>query len=64
MCGICRIRKVYFSELVKGLCHLSAARKQIGRKTAVFWSGKKSVKSQGILCLHEGGHPAYILKTI
>ena len=27
---------VQFSELVKGICHLSAARRQIGRKTIVF----------------------------
>ena len=53
ICFICRIREVHFSELVKGICHLSAARRQIGHKTAVFWS----VKSQGILFLHEGGHP-------
>ena len=49
-----------FSELVKGICHLSAARRQIGCKTAVFWAVKNwiwSVKSQGILFLHEGGHP-------
>ena len=55
---------MHFSELVKGICHLSAARRQIGRKTAVFWSVKKlnlvrekPVKSQGILFLYdEGGH--------
>ena len=40
ICFICRIREVHFSELVKGLCHLWAARRQIGRKTAVFWSVK------------------------
>ena len=40
ICFICRIREVHFSELVKGICHLSAARRQIGRKTAVFWSVK------------------------
>ena len=40
ICFICRIREVHFSELVKGFCHLSAARRQIGRKTAVFWSVK------------------------
>ena len=34
-----------FSELVKGLCHLSAARRQIGRKTAVFWSVKNWIWS-------------------
>ena len=27
---------VHFSEPVKGICHLSAVRRQIGRKTAVF----------------------------
>ena len=54
---------MHFSELVKGICHLSAARRQIGRKTAVFWSvnlnlvREKSVKSQEILFLSEGGHP-------
>ena len=53
---ICRIREVQFSELGKGIYHLSAARRQIGRKTAVFWSGK----SQGILFLHEGGYPVKI----
>ena len=37
---ICRIREVHFSELVKGICHLLAARRQIGRKTTVFWSVK------------------------
>ena len=31
---------MHFSELVKGISHLSAARRQIGRKTAVFWSVK------------------------
>ena len=31
---------MYFSELVKRICNLSAARRQIGRKTAVFWSVK------------------------
>ena len=31
---------MHFSELVKGICHLSAARRQIGRKTTVFWSVK------------------------
>ena len=58
---ICRIREVQFSKLVKGICHLSATRRQTGRKTTVFWSVKNwiwSVKSQGILFLHEGGHPA------
>ena len=40
ICFICRIREVHFSELVKGIRHLSAARRQIGRKTAVFWSVK------------------------
>ena len=59
ICFICRIRGVHFSELVKGICHLSAVRRQIGRKTAVFWSVQNwiwSVKSQGILFLPEGGH--------
>ena len=46
---------MHFSELVMGICHLSAARRHIGRKTAVF--REKSMKSQGILFLHEGGHP-------
>ena len=40
ICFICRIREVHFSELVKGICHLSAARRPIGRKT-----GKVSEKS-------------------
>ena len=35
ICFICRIREVHFSELAKGICHLSAARRQIGHKTAV-----------------------------
>ena len=63
-----RILFVYFSELVKGICHLLAARRQIGCKTALFWSVKKmklfrekSVKSQGILFVHEGGHPVMFL---
>ena len=29
ICFICRIREVHFSELVKGICHLSAARWQM-----------------------------------
>ena len=37
---ICRIRDGIFNELVKGICHLLAANRQIGRKTAVFWSVK------------------------
>ena len=45
ICFICRIREVHFSELVKGICHLSAARRQIGRKTAVFWSVKNWIWS-------------------
>ena len=56
---------MHFSELVKGICHLSAARRQIGRKIAYILVSEKlnlvrekSVKSQGILFLHEGGHPA------
>ena len=40
ICFICRIREVHFSEIVKRVCHLSAARRQIGRKTTVFWSVK------------------------
>ena len=55
---------MHFSELVKGICHLSAARRQIGRKnSSILVSEKlnlvseKSVKSRGILFLHEGGHP-------
>ena len=58
ICFICRIREVHFSELVKGICHLSAAR--------VFWSVKNwiwSVKSLGFLFLHEGGHPAQVCCT-
>ena len=31
---------MHFSELVKEICHLSAASRPIGRKNAVFWSGK------------------------
>ena len=45
ICFICRIREVHFSELVMGFCHLSAARRQIGRKTAVFWSVKNWIWS-------------------
>ena len=45
ICFICRIRNVNFSELVKGICHLSAARRQIGYKTAVFWSVKNWIWS-------------------
>ena len=45
ICLICRIREVHFSELVKGICHLSAARRQIGRKTPVFWSVKNWIWS-------------------
>ena len=45
ICFICRIGEVHFSELVKGICHLSAARRQIGRKYAVFWSGKNWIWS-------------------
>ena len=45
ICFSCRIREVHFSELVKGICHLSAARRQIGRKTAVFWSVKNWIWS-------------------
>ena len=45
ICFICRIREVHYSELVKGISHLSAARRQIGRKTAVFWSVKNSIWS-------------------
>ena len=37
---ICRIREMHFSELVKGICHLSAARRQIGRKTLYFGQWK------------------------
>ena len=37
ICFICRIGEVHFSELVKEICHLSAERRQIGRKTALFW---------------------------
>ena len=36
ICFICRIRELHFSELVKGICHLSAARRQIGLKTQYF----------------------------
>ena len=50
---------MYFSELVKRICNLSAARRQIGRKTAAFWS----VKSQGMF-LHEGGHPAFVVRCL
>ena len=46
ICFICRIRKVHFSQLVKGICHLLAARRQIGRKTAVFWSVKNLIWSE------------------
>ena len=42
---ICRIREVQFSELVKGICHLSAARRQTGHKNAVFWSVKNWIWS-------------------
>ena len=45
ICFNCRIKEVHFSELVKGICHLSAARRQIGRKTAVFWSVKNWIWS-------------------
>ena len=41
----CRIREVQIGELVKRICHLSAARRQIGRKTAVFWSVKNWIWS-------------------
>ena len=40
ICFISRMKEVHFSELVKGICLLSAAKRQIGRKTAVFWSVK------------------------
>ena len=53
---------MHFSELVKEICHLSAARRQIGRKNrSILVSEKpdlvreKSMISQGILFLHEGG---------
>ena len=47
---ICRIREVHFSELVKGICHLSAARRQIklqyfGQWKTEFGQGKVSEKS-------------------
>ena len=45
ICFICRIREVHFSELVKRICHLLAARRQIGHKTAVFWSVKNWIRS-------------------
>ena len=45
ICFICRIREVHFSELVKGICHLLAVRRQIGCKTAVFWSVKNWIWS-------------------
>ena len=44
----------------KRICHLSAARREKGRKNSVFWSGKKRIwpgKSHGILLLTEGSHP-------
>ena len=46
ICFICRIREVHFSELVKGICHLSAAKRQIGRRTAVFWLVKNWIWSR------------------
>ena len=45
ICFVCRIREVHFSELVKGICHLSAARRQIGHKATVFWSVKNWIWS-------------------
>ena len=45
ICFICRIRKVHFSELVKGIWHFSTARRLKGRKTPVFWSVKNWIWS-------------------
>ena len=61
ICCICRIRELHFSELVKRLCHLSAARRQIGILVSEKLNlvREKSGKSQGILFLHESGHTDY-----
>ena len=41
ICFIYRIWEVHFSELVKGICHLSAARTQIGRKNSSILVSEK-----------------------
>ena len=43
---IYRIRVVHFSELVKGIRHLLAVIRKIGRKKAVFWSVKNWIWSE------------------